>query len=151
MSSRIPRRVTGLAGVAGASALVAAALLAQACGSTDDGGDAPACVEAPLDCQPIVSPPTFDAIYANVLQPSCASGTGTCHGGSAAGGLDMSNVEAAFAGVSRRSSPDSVGCSLVLRRLEATESSFRMPPGPTPLSEPQRCAIRQWIANGAKR
>ncbi|HVH47381.1 MAG TPA: c-type cytochrome domain-containing protein [Labilithrix sp.] len=133
------------------SGVVSLLLVGMACGTDDGGGDGAQCVAAPLDCQPIVAPPTFDAIYTNVLQPSCASGAGRCHGSAAAAGLDMRAADSAFAGLSKRVNPDSVGCSLVLRRVESSSSSFRMPPGPTPLSEPQRCAIRQWIANGAQR
>ena len=142
------RRLLGA--VLGGFIFLSAMLSVPSC-SPDTGDDAVACVAAPLDCQPIVSPPTFDAIYANILRPSCASGTGRCHGGAAAAGLDMTTPESAHSGLSSRVKPDDIGCSLLLRRVESTESSFRMPPGPTPLSEPQRCAIRQWIANGATR
>jgi hypothetical protein len=144
--------VRGAGVVSALAGMVLVTLATEACGEADgSSASSRACVDVSLECQPIVSPPTFDAIYANVLQPSCASGTGTCHGGAAAGGLDMSNVESAFQGLSRRARADAVGCSLVVQRLEASESSFRMPPGPTPLSEPQRCAVRQWIASGASR
>jgi hypothetical protein len=114
------------------------------CGSSEDE-----CVDARLDCKPIVSPPTFDSIYANVLSPSCVSPH--CHGEGFAAGLDMRTVDQAFEGLSRRSRPDSVGCSVLVRRIESSDPEVRMPRGPTGLSEPQRCAIRQWIANGAHR
>lgn len=125
-------------------------VVAAGCSSSDED-DTNKCVDVSLDCQPIVSPPTFDAIYANVFKPSCATGTGKCHGAAASKGLDMQTVDSAFDGISKRVSPDNVGCSLVLKRVESQNASFRMPPGNTPLSEPQRCAIRQWIANGAQR
>jgi hypothetical protein len=130
----------------GLSCFLVATVLA--CASAQDGA---ACVDVKLDCMPIVSPPTFSAIYANIFSPSCALGTGSCHGPAVSAGLDMRTEDSAYQGLSTRSRPDSVGCSLVLRRVESTDESFRMPPGPTPLSEPQRCAIRQWIANGAHR
>jgi hypothetical protein len=133
------------------SGLAAAFLLVPSCAPSDDSNEGEACVTARLDCQPIVSPPTFDALYANIFKTSCAAGTGSCHGSARAGGLDMETVDAAYAGLSARSQPSDVGCSLLLKRVESTKSSYRMPPGSAPLSEPQLCAIRQWIANGAKR
>lgn len=129
---------------AGALGLVIALV---GCSSPDEAGSG--CVDVSLACQPIVSPPTFDALYKNVFSPMCASAG--CHGAGFSGGLDMRTVDSAFQGLSARSRPDAVGCSTLVRRVEASESTFRMPLGPTPLSEPQRCAIRQWIANGAKR
>lgn len=127
------------------------ALIVLACASRDDADDDDKCVVVSLDCTPIVSPPTFDALYANVFKPSCATGTGSCHGPAISAGLDMQTVDSAWEGLSQRVSPDSVGCSLLEKRVESSKSDFRMPPGPTPLSEPQRCAIRQWIAAGAQR
>ena len=39
------------------------------------------------DCKPLVDPPTYDAIYAQILRPTCASAA-TCHSsGSVRGGL----------------------------------------------------------------
>lgn len=125
--------------------------LASAACSTDHASDAD-CVQASLDCRPIVSPPTFDALYANVLQPSCAANTGRCHGSANfTGGVDMRTADSTYAALAARVQPDAVGCSLLVKRVASTDTTFRMPPGPTPLSEPQQCAIRLWIANGAKR
>lgn len=126
-------------------------MLGAGCGTSGASGASGGCMDAPLDCKPIVAPPTFDAIYANVLAPSCASGAGQCHGSAASAGLDLRTADSAFEGLSRRVEPGSAGCSLLVRRVESPSSSFRMPPGPTPLGEAERCAIRQWIADGAKR
>lgn len=126
-------------------------LLVPSCAPSNDSDEEQPCVAARLDCQPIVSPPTFDALYTNIFKGSCATGTGSCHGSARAGGLDMQTADSAYAGLSARSQPTDVGCSLLLKRVESTKSSFRMPPGSASLSEPQLCAIRQWIANGAKR
>jgi hypothetical protein len=129
--------------------LVPVVFVAPACGPGEDPNDK--CVTVSLDCKPIVSPPTFDALYTNIFHPSCALGTGSCHGDAVSAGLDMRTIDSAYAGLSKRVSPSSVGCSLLEKRVESSASDFRMPPGSTPLSEPQRCAIRQWIANGAAR
>jgi hypothetical protein len=47
--------------------------------------------------------------------------------------------------------PGDPSCSLLMIRLESTDPSYRMPPGPTPLSDPALCDIVQWIAQGALR
>jgi hypothetical protein len=118
-----------------------------ACSSTSD--DLP-CVNVSTDCQPVVTP-TFEAIHTNILRQSCATGTGRCHNESAAANLDMRNIDTAYGGLRSRVDPANLSCSLLIRRIEAAESGVRMPPGPTPLTEQQRCAIRQWIKNGAQR
>jgi hypothetical protein len=118
--------------------------------SPDAPSEGEACVEVSAECNPIVSPPTFDAIYSNILHGSCASGAGACHG-RGAGGLSMDTADAAFEGLSARLTPGDISCSPLVQRIESTDPVRRMPPGPTPLTEPQRCAIRQWIANGAER
>lgn len=146
-SAEIVRR----ASVALALLALSSALIVPACSSADEENESDRCVTADLDCTPIVSPPTFDALYANIFKSSCATGTGSCHGPAKSNGLDMQTIDSAYAGLSQRVSPDSVGCSLLEKRVESGSSDFRMPPGPTPLSEPQRCAIRQWIAAGAQR
>jgi hypothetical protein len=125
--------------------------LASACSSSNDEDENAKCVVVSLDCQPIVSPPTFAALYENIFQPSCASGSGACHGDAVSAGLDMRTIDSAFTGLSMRVKPADVGCSTLEKRVESARSTFRMPPGPTPLSDAQRCAIRQWIANGAAR
>src|SRR5207245_3855465 len=40
----------------------------------------PACVaNLSTNCMGLFDPPTFQALYDNVLHPTCASGSGTCH------------------------------------------------------------------------
>src|SRR5258705_2596194 len=39
----------------------------------------PPCVTLKTDCQPFFDPPTYPTIYNKILQPTCATGTGTCH------------------------------------------------------------------------
>lgn len=125
------------------------ALVIMGCSSSEPAEALP-CVEVTTACQPIVNPPTFDALYSNVFSKSCAVTSG-CHGPAFAGGLDMRTADAAHAGLSKRVKPESLGCSLLLQRVESSNENVRMPPGPNPLTEPQRCAIRQWVANGAQR
>jgi hypothetical protein len=129
-------------------------LLLLACRSS-----APQCVDGlSLNCQPLFDPPTYQAIFDQVLMPSCAVGQGTCHTPDAAmGGLVFADADAAYAllltppNASPRVIPGNPACSLLMERLESSDPDFRMPPGDTPLSAAARCAIAQWIAAGAQR
>lgn len=40
-------------------------------------------------------------------------------------------------------------CSELMVRLDTEDDARRMPPGAQPLDESERCAIAQWIENGA--
>lgn len=108
------------------------------------------------NCMPLYAPPTFGTLYANLFHPTCAQGIGTCHTSDAQmGGLVFEDQATAYAlllgtqGGRARVLPGNPACSLLEERLESNDSHFRMPPGPTPLSEPARCAVAQWIAQGA--
>ncbi len=46
--------------------------------------------------------------------------------------------------------PGDAACSLLITRLEADDPAAAMPPG-SPLSEAERCAVRQWVDDGAPR
>lgn len=142
-------------------AAAAAALylvLAAAC-SSDDTGQVPSCVEdLDLACQPLVSPPTFQAVYDTTLQPTCASGRGTCHSADGAmGGLVFDDPDTAYGlllgegGARARVVPGDPACSLVVERLESQDRDFRMPPGNDSLPAPEICTIVQWISQGANR
>jgi hypothetical protein len=142
--------------VAAAGAL--STILAAGCGS-DDTGSTPSCVEdLDLACQPLVSPPTFQAVYDTTLQPTCASGRGTCHSADGAmGGLVFEDPDTAYdllvgsTGGRARVLPGDPACSLVIERLESDDRAFRMPPGNDPLPAPEICTIVQWISEGANR
>lgn len=116
-----------------------------------DGGDGPtgeSCLDLPADCTPQYTP-TFDQVWANTLQPSCAlSG---CHGGtSASGGLALGDdADTAHAALSALVAPGDPACSPLVDWLEP-EGRGAMPPGSL-LVEEERCAVRQWIADGAQR
>lgn len=123
-----------------------------ALGCAGDGGDADptgqGCLDLPAECTPQY-PPTFDQVWANTLQPSCAlSG---CHGGaSAAGGLSLGDdADSAHAALASRVEPGDPACSALVDWLEPAGRGA-MPPG-APLAEEERCAVRQWIADGAAR
>src|SRR5215831_1611332 len=65
--------------------LVCGCMLAFGCSDAPTG---PVCVaNLSTNCNELY-PPTFQQLYDNVLHPTCASGSGTCHTGDAAkGGL----------------------------------------------------------------
>jgi len=140
-------------------------LFGSACAG-DDGADTPApvaCVQdLDLQCAPAY-PPTFDAIFSDVFARGCgSSATGSsCHYGPspamAMGGLVLSDATVAYDALLGHSDgrarvlPGNPACSILVERLESTDPNFRMPVGNDPLPERTRCAIRQWIANGAMR
>jgi hypothetical protein len=113
-----------------------------------------------LDCAPSYDPATYDKIYDNVLGPTCGStATGSqCHGKDGGkAGLFLDQPDKAYdflmgkADGRARVLPGNPECSILAQRLESTDPAFRMPVGGAPLSPGDRCAIRQWIAQGAKR
>lgn len=110
------------------------------------------------NCQPLFDPPTYDAIFSQIFHPTCAQGIGTCHTSDAAkAGLVFADADVAYSlllgtvGGRARVNPGDPSCSLLMIRLESGDPTFRMPPGPTPLLESERCDIVQWIAQGAAR
>jgi hypothetical protein len=145
--------------------VVGLSLATTSCNGDDDDDDSDdasqgACIDPlPLDCQPSFEPATYDEIFANVLRPSCgSSATGTqCHGAAGKqGGLTLADRDDAYDALLApdvgppRVVPGAPECSMLIQRLEADDPSVRMPLGTEPLDEGQRCAVRQWIANGAE-
>ena len=133
------------------------ALLSVGCGQDTDGGPAdagPSCLDQPLgaDCAPQYEP-TFANVYQNTIVARCAIGGGACHlAEGAQGGLVLEGIDAAYAGLQAagRVVGGDPGCSVMIQRLEAPDPSRAMPPG-TPLTEPERCAVTQWVRRGAQR
>ncbi len=126
-----------------------------ACSSSKDDGDAGAsgCVQVPsADCKPLVDPPTFDAIYTQILRPTCGSSP-SCHAtGSVMGGLSFASADKAHELLlDGRVLPGDASCSPLMERIMSNDPAYRMPRGSTPLSDPETCAITKWIAAGAQR
>jgi hypothetical protein len=128
-------------------------LLLAACGSP---GDPPCVQNLTPNCAALYDPPSFEALFTNILQPTCASGTGTCHTRDfAPRGLIFEDQQQAYNlllgmnGAPQRVIPGDPGCSIIMRRLESHDPNYRMPPGNTPLTEPQLCTFVKWISNGA--
>lgn len=141
------------------AALAAAAI---GCGGDDDGDAGKQCLAPLPDCTPAY-PPSYDAIFDNLLRKSCGSSAtmGSCHYGpevaTAKGGLVLSDREMTYdlllgaAGGHARVEPGDPECSLLVQRLESDDVAVRMPLGGDPLPANVRCVVRQWIKDGAER
>jgi hypothetical protein len=123
------------------------ALLLAACG--DDG---PSCATIDPACQPTYQP-TFDNAFSRTFAPTCGVSGSSCHSSEGhQNGLILDDADQAYSLLlDGRVVPGDPSCSLLVERLESTDSSFRMPPGTRSLSAGDRCAIEQWIAAGAAR
>jgi hypothetical protein len=130
-----------------------------ACTSSDAPTPEPPCVSGlTASCQAQYDPPTYDTIFTKILQPTCATGSGTCHTSDGAkAGLVFEDPDAAYAallgknGARARVLPGDPSCSLIMKRLTSPDSNYRMPQGPTPLSDPEICTFTKWIFDGAPR
>jgi hypothetical protein len=128
------------------------------CGDAPAASDAGGCL-APLDtaCQPAY-PATFRNLFDNELGATCGSAAtgGSCHSAEGAqGGLVMEDFDTAYdhllgsADGRARVEPGDPECSLLMQRIESTDTQFRMPPGTSALPDNVRCAFQHWIAEGA--
>lgn len=145
--------------------VVVCAMTTAGCGSAeptaptaDAGTAAQACI-APLslDCQ-VAFPPQYSNIFNNVFLTTCGSpSSGTsCHGPNGKqGGLVLAESAAAYDNLlgqidgRARVVPFKPECSILEQRLESTDPMVRMPRGSGALPDGVRCAVRQWIAQGA--
>lgn len=112
--------------------------------------------DAAAPCSPQYAPADYSTVFEKILKPSCATGIASCHNASGAkGGLVFEDPDEAYALLldERRARvvPGDPSCSLLTRRLGATDPRLRMPPGPTPLTAGEICTITQWIGAGAQR
>ena len=147
-------------------ALCAWLALTSACGGGSGGtggasatgtGGAAACVpDLNLGCSPLY-PASFDQIYSRTLHKTCAASGSACHATAGnQGGLAFDDPDTAYAlllgtqGGRARVIAKDPACSVLVERLELPSPKQQMPPG-NPLSAAERCAIEQWIENGAVR
>lgn len=116
------------------------------------GPEGSVCVDLPTDCSPQYEP-TFDNIHDRTLTPGCAVSGGACHANAGAqGGLTLEDAATAYENLTRggRLESGDPACSLIVERLYSDDAAEQMPPG-KPLSDGERCAIVQWIEDGASR
>ncbi len=134
-------------GAARAVTVVASVLLLAGSGCA---GEDSACVEVDLSCTPLYEP-SFDTMFERTLVPSCGVAGGACHSAEGArGGLVFANADEAYRLLSERVIPYDASCGELPRRLTSSSPAVVMPPG-RPLPAAERCAILQWIDQGALR
>ena len=113
------------------------------------------CVAESTDCAPLYEP-TFDNVYTNTITRSCGVGAGSCHGPGASTGIDLSTIDATYELLMGAQDlpayvlPGEPNCSQLMIRIDQPDPADTMPPG-LPLSEAERCAIRQWVQEGGLR
>jgi hypothetical protein len=119
-----------------------------ACGGC--GGDPPpSCITVDTSCAPLYAP-TFDNVYSRTLKNTCGSLLSSCHSAAGMqGGMSFQDQQHAYdALLAGRVTPGNPGCSKMIVRIDSPGASYQMPPG-DPLSEPERCALIQWVMAGA--
>jgi hypothetical protein len=116
----------------------------------------PMCITVDTTCAPGYVP-TFDNVYKFTLRNSCGSDRASCHSATGhQGGLSMADEATAYADLLAMSpnynrprvSPGDPACSLMIVRTDSPGKDYQMPPG-EPLSDPERCALIQWVQMGA--
>lgn len=102
------------------------------------------CLEA-LACPPRETP-TFEVLYDEVLAPSCAFASRSCHGPGGARRPSMVDLETAREELDPYVVPGEPLCSELVRRVSSEEAGFRMPPAASSrLSDDAICAIAAWV------
>lgn len=131
------------------------ALVLGGCPSTPP----PACLASEPDtsCGTLYVP-TFDNVYKNTLGPHCGSKDGSCHSATGhAAGMSFADETTAYTDLLANSTvdpkrarvvPGDAKCSLLIVRTDSPGTDYQMPPG-TPLPPEERCALIQWVAQGA--
>lgn len=109
----------------------------------------PACATAETTCAPLYTP-TWDNVYAKTIAVSCGSDRSSCHNDKGkSGGITFADKDTSYTELlAGRVTPGNAGCSLMVVRIEGVGKDYQMPQG-DPLSEPERCAIAQWVEHGA--
>ena len=133
-------------------AVVGLAVLMLAGCLDDDDGDA--CIDVDTECTPAYDP-TWDEVYAQTLVPSCGGQGVSCHAPEGnQGGWSVTDAagtwDSLLGGEYPYVVPGEPGCGPLVKRLETEDPGLVMPIGDR-LEDDVRCAIRQWIANGAGR
>ncbi|MCX4246401.1 c-type cytochrome domain-containing protein [Paraliomyxa miuraensis] len=136
-------------------ALATTLVLAAAC--NDDTGDDEGSACVPRDasaCMPLYEP-TWDRVFEQTLVPRCGTAGAACHADTSAigggGGFvvgDMTSTHAALIDHGFMV-PGDAACSELIVRLDTDDDALRMPPGSQTIDEPERCAVAQWVENGA--
>lgn len=123
-----------------------------ACAGCPGPDGPPACIDVDTTCQPLYVP-TFANVYNNTLKNACGSTSVSCHSASGQkGGMSFEDPQHAYdALLNGRVEPGDPSCSKMIVRTGSPGASYQMPKGPlsVALSDPEHCALVQWVANGA--
>lgn len=97
--------------------------------------------------------PTFTNIYNNTIKMGCGATTSSCHSAKGhSGGLSMATQDIAYEGLlmagQNRVIPGDPACSEMIVRTNSPGEDYQMPPGDA-LTAPARCALVQWVLQGA--
>jgi hypothetical protein len=135
-----------------ATLFVAAAVLAAGCPGEDPPLECNTQITA--TCAPLYTP-TFDNVYNMTLRPHCGSGAISCHSDDGnAGDMSFATIDQAYAELlevgADRVIPGDLACSIMLIRTHSTNGDIKMPPGSS-LPAAEKCALVQWVAQGALR
>ena len=98
--------------------------------------------------------PTFTNVYNNTLKNTCGSTNNSCHSASNhAGGLSFESQDVAYQQLldttKKRVVPGDASCSEMIVRADSPGTDYQMPPG-DPLTAETRCALIQWVEQGAQ-
>ena len=130
--------------------------LALALSSACTSNSLPACITVDTSCAPLYSP-TFDNVYANTLSVSCGSTNSSCHNGAGPSGMSFATEAEAYSQLLLKSKyepsrfrvePGNAACSVMIVRTDSPGASYQMPIG-TALMASERCALVQWVQEGA--
>ncbi len=97
--------------------------------------------------------PTFTNVYNNTLKEGCGSTKANCHSARGrAGDLSFETQDIAYAALldakKARVKPGNAACSEMIVRTHSPGEDYQMPPGDA-LKAPARCALVQWVLQGA--
>jgi len=121
-------------------------------GAACPGDPPPACITVDTSCAPGYVP-TFQNVYANTIKASCGTTNSSCHSASGrAGGLSFADEQTAYDQlmVGGRVKAFDAACSEMIVRTSSPGEDYQMPPGDA-LDPPARCALIQWVHQGAMR
>jgi hypothetical protein len=98
--------------------------------------------------------PTFTNVYKNTIKDSCGSTKSNCHSAAGrAGGMSFETQDIAYEQLLNmaqgRVIPGNPRCSEMIVRTNSPGEDYQMPPG-DPLSVQERCALVQWVIQGAE-
>ena len=112
----------------------------------------PTCTALVLDeaCAPLYQP-SFTNVYANTITTDCGSSRGACHADGGESKLSFATEQAAYDNLLRdyvtAGNPE---CSEMIVRTADVGEDYTMPQGDS-LGESERCALQQWVRQGAVR